>query len=211
MFKSSTVNKLKVIAIGFTWQSMANGALVEVGDLNIIDDAGNASNGLRFLDMTYSDGKSLTDALTDAQAVYSNARLATAAEVNDLFNAVAYPFYSGEDIFTIYAGGSGYEILSGPNAAGVQLITKLGKTRTLTGLGDYLYWYTDDVTDYQGVLIFDGALQSDWRALSSAPDPEAARGFMLVSEASVVPIPAAAWLFGSALFGLVGVAKRKTT
>lgn len=31
------------------------------------------------------------------------------------------------------------------------------------------------------------------------------------ASATVVPLPAAAWLFGSALFGLIGIARRKTT
>jgi hypothetical protein len=32
---------------------------------------------------------------------------------------------------------------------------------------------------------------------------------LTISEASPVPVPAAAWLFGSGLIGLVGVARRK--
>ncbi len=32
-----------------------------------------------------------------------------------------------------------------------------------------------------------------------------------VSDASAVPLPAAVWLFGSALMGLVGVSRRKST
>jgi hypothetical protein len=54
---------------------------------NIIDDVGNPSDGLRFLDMTYSDGLSLAAAIANAQATYANARLATASEFDDLFSA----------------------------------------------------------------------------------------------------------------------------
>ena len=61
-------------------QGMTTAAIVESGDLNIIDDPGNPSHGLRYLDMTYSDGKTLADALAAAQAVYPNARKATPSE-----------------------------------------------------------------------------------------------------------------------------------
>ena len=47
-----------------------------IGLKDIIDDAGNASNGLRYLDMSFSDGLTEADALANAQATYSNARLA---------------------------------------------------------------------------------------------------------------------------------------
>lgn len=36
------------------------------------------------------------------------------------------------------------------------------------------------------------------------------KGSFLIRDASVVPIPAAVWLFGSGLIGLIGVARRKT-
>ena len=62
-------------------------ATIEMGDLNIIDDAGNPSDGLRFLDLSFSEGRTLADALTNAQATYGNARLATPSEADDLFDA----------------------------------------------------------------------------------------------------------------------------
>jgi hypothetical protein len=71
----------------FAYLPLAHAALVEVGDLNIINDAGNPSDGLRYLDMTYSDGLTQAAALTNAQATYANARLATASEFDDLFGS----------------------------------------------------------------------------------------------------------------------------
>ena len=65
----------------------ASADIIEIGDLNIIDDPGNPSDGLRYLDMTFSNGLSLADALTNAQMTYSNARVATASEFDDLFAA----------------------------------------------------------------------------------------------------------------------------
>ena len=63
--------------------------------------------------------------------------------------------------------------------------------------------------------------QSDhtgWDALSSAANVDqtlslspgqSSRGSFLVKDFSPVPVPAAAWLFGSGLIGLIGVARRK--
>ena len=47
---------------------LASGGVIEVGDLNIIDDPGNPSDGLRYLDMTFSDGLTKADALANAQS-----------------------------------------------------------------------------------------------------------------------------------------------
>ena len=45
--------------------------------------------------------------------------------------------------------------------------------------------------------------------VTSIDNVSSAFGSLLVREASVVPIPAALWLFGSGLLGLVGMARRK--
>ena len=68
------------------------GLVTEVGDLNIIDDDGNPSNGLRYLDLTFSLNRTLASALANAQATYSNARLATASEWDDLFAAAGITY-----------------------------------------------------------------------------------------------------------------------
>ena len=68
------------------------GLVTEVGDLNIIDDDGNPSNGLRYLDLTFSKGRTLASALANAQATYSNARLATPDEWDDLFDAAGITY-----------------------------------------------------------------------------------------------------------------------
>ena len=77
----ASVNRIGflALALAFAWHGASSAALVEVGDLNIIDDPGNPSDGLRYLDMTYSDGLTLADALANAQATYPNARAATPA------------------------------------------------------------------------------------------------------------------------------------
>lgn len=81
--------KLSMIALmAFAMSSLTvHASIIEQGDLNKIQQTGNASDGLRFLDMTYIDGKTLAAALADAQAVYANARLATPSEWDELFQA----------------------------------------------------------------------------------------------------------------------------
>ena len=71
------------------------GLVNEVGDLNIIDDDGNPSNGLRYLDLTYSKGRTLASALANAQATYSNAREATPSEWDDLFAICIVRLFAG--------------------------------------------------------------------------------------------------------------------
>ena len=63
-----------------------------------------------------------------------------------------------------------------------------------------------------GVLGIAGG--AEWVCLTSACDfpgwgPDMARGFAGHSNISSVPVPAAVWLFGSGLVGLIGVARRK--
>lgn len=64
---------------------------------------------------------------------------------------------------------------------------------------------------------FDAEIVGGWDFEKNAADaffgsPEVLQGLILAGPtASVVPVPAAVWLFGSGLLGLVGVARRKKT
>ena len=58
------------------------GSIETVGDLNIINDASNPSDGLRYLDMSFSNELTLSAALVSAQGTYANARLATKCGVS---------------------------------------------------------------------------------------------------------------------------------
>ena len=100
MKTTRTIVSQLVIAIVLAVPSVTFGAIIDNGDLTIIDDAGNASDGLRFLDMSYSDnvpggdysgGMTAAEALANAQATYANARLATPEEFDDLFAAAGLP------------------------------------------------------------------------------------------------------------------------
>ena len=69
------------------FSNFAGAAIVQVGNLNIIDESGNLSDGLRFLDISHSAGLTSEVALSNAAAVYPNVRLATPSEFDDLFEA----------------------------------------------------------------------------------------------------------------------------
>ena len=67
-----------------------------------------------------------------------------------------------------------------------------------------------------GVFDFTGYNTSDFvvQAGYNEYDPVligGANNIIAGTEVSAVPVPAAAWLFGSGLIGLIGVARRKTT
>jgi len=186
---------------------LAQAAVVEVGDLNIINAAGNPSDGLRFLDMTYSDGLTLTAALADATAVYANARAATPGEFDDLFAAAGINYVATTTASGGFAIG-GYEVISEGSsyAAGPALISKLGIT---DGMTSTFIWTDPDgsnatstTRDYLALTATQAFLFNSTSASSSNV------GWLLVSDAAVVPVPAAVWLFGSGLLGLVGIARR---
>ena len=181
---------------------LAQAAVVEVGDLNIIDDAGNASDGLRYLDISYSVGLTLADALTNAQATYANVRVATPTEFDDLFVAAGIGYDGGVSASGGFEAGVSTNISTGTNYDGGVLMDKLGRTSR-----DLLRIWTDpDGSNGSGTRDFmrlGGWGNYDFASVhqSSIVPAHNAIGWLLVSE---VPVPAAGWLFMSALIGLVG-------
>ena len=57
-------------------------------------------------------------------------------------------------------------------------------------------------------MVNSGNVGADWAAFDGTPYTEKFN-ITLNGTAAVVPVPAAVWLFGSGLLGLVGVARRK--
>ena len=167
----------------------SHAGIIEVLDLNIIDDAGNASDGLRFLDMTYSDGLTQAVALSNAQATYSNARLATPTEWDDLFSAAGIS-YSGAatagDAFSIGASGSVSSTSTGTYDGGA-LRLNLGVT---SGTTTYIWSDPDKSTlvtstrDYLSLSLSDASITQ-----SAAIPPNGSLGWLLVSDADVVVVP----------------------
>lgn len=83
-----------------------------------------------------------------------------------------------------------------PGVAGTPTLTQTGSA--LVGGGG----------TWTGTLVSSGNIGSAWGAFDSTPYTEVFNMTVNGVEA-VVPVPAAVWLFGSGLLGLVGVARRK--
>ena len=66
--------------LGLALVNVCHADIVEYGELNVIEDVNNASDGLRFLDISFSRNRTLEDALANARQRFSDARLATPSE-----------------------------------------------------------------------------------------------------------------------------------
>jgi len=214
----SMIARTALLAFALVVSSMpaAHAAVMEVGDLNIIEDAGNPSDGLRFLDMTYGDGLTLAAALAAAQATYANARVATPEENDDLFAAAGITF---DDVTLTakdgYAAG-GTVVISSTllgNYDGGALQAMLGPTEDSLPVTN---WWTDpdgnlssastrDYNQLQGAsFLFPSPVAG---IAQSAVEPEgAAFGWLIVSDAAPVSAPSTAALFA---LGLAGLAVRR--
>ena len=133
-----------LLAFAVTSTGVSKASIIEVGDLNIIDEAGNPSDGLAFLDMTFSDGLSLAAALANAQASYAGARLATPAEFDDLFAAAGVTYSSS------VTAADGFT--AGPNA-GLASNSDSGVAVLRSALGPTAADRTDIWTDPDGVSL----------------------------------------------------------
>lgn len=79
----------------------------------------------------------------------------------------------------------------------------------LTNIGDI---NGDLVDDYKAVLVSGGDVGSTWGPGFAGQDYYEVWSINLLSKAGpVIPVPAAVWLFGSGLLGLVGIARRRKT
>jgi hypothetical protein len=96
-------------ALAITFSGVARAAISQSNDLNFISGTGTASDGLAFLDMSFSVGLSEVEALANARLTYVDARLATAAEFDDLYLAAGVNWHGllrASDGFT--PGANGY-------------------------------------------------------------------------------------------------------
>ncbi len=180
---------------------VTDATVIQVNDLNIIDDPGNPSDGLRYLDITYSHNRTLAQALTAATAVYSNARLATANEMVDLFDAFGIP-YTTSPIHAYGTGGAAnIFIASNINSVPIQdFVTALGPTR-ISSVYQSTYLWTDpdgdssssSTRDYLWVQNYTtsgpGRLDSARMTQFAHDPPNPEIGWLLVSEPDAIPAP----------------------
>ena len=192
-------------------------AVIEVGDLNIINDPGNPSDGLRFLDMTYSDGLTLPAALITAQATYADARLATPSEWDDLLAAAGLFYnlneyensiFNASDAFTV--GGTAV-ISDGTDYDSGELASTLGFTNQASH--ELHFWSDPDglsgdstTRDYMTLSSSSATISQD----SFLPGSTDTVGWLLVSSSvSAVPEPSSVTLMSLAAAGRIGFSWRR--
>ena len=185
--------------------SSSFGVLVNGGDVTIIDDAGNPSDGLRYLDLSFSDGLDLATALTNIQMTYFDARLATPSEFDDLFAAAGISYDGAEMASDGFAIGGAVTISSGANYDGGTLLSLLGPTvgSTIANI-----WTDPDGNDNTGTtrdfINFNASLAQILNATSTVPDT--AIGWLIVTS---VPEPSSFLFLGLATASLLGASRRR--
>ena len=182
-----------------------NAALIDNGTYTT-DDV----SGLDWLDLS----QTANDTYSSAETINSGWRYAKNVEIENLFGLMFAGYY-----YTSTAGGhsdSRYGAYSNQADDVTAFQSLFGFSNVVNGS---LYSY-GQYEDENNILRFMGTYLGQYSTvvgLNSTADREAYRdstsntgmGVYMV-RTSAVPVPAAMWLFGSGLVGLIGVARRKT-
>ena len=217
MFRSMNIKSLTVAVLVLS--SNVNSALIDNGGYTT-DDV----SGLDWLDLTFTTGVSYNDASLGFGTYEGGGwRYANNAEVETLFGILFDGYYD--------TNPAGYSDTQSGNAYGAQtsdmvsFFSLLGSwSYTVHTLNYGLYedeaglirmigaWcYTSSCQTSRNV-VYGTNLTSVYDAQTNYSQPS--YGTYLVRDnpnyISSVPVPAAIWLFGSGLLGLVGVARRKS-
>ena len=195
----------------------ASAALIEAdwlvaGDNKLTVDT---NSGLGWLDLTESTGLSMNQILAGAGGFLDlGFRYATTSEIRALFADANIVDTSGNpsqesapaalDFILLF--GFTYQVSdsSGSNTGTVGYhLPDPPDTSESTNASFVQYIVTSNTGNGHGAAMVEVLLDGT-RDLANSTD-----GSFLVRETTVVPIPAAFWLFGSGVFGLVGIAGRK--
>jgi hypothetical protein len=187
-----------------------NAALVD-NDLYTTDTA----SGLDWLDLTETVGMNYADAFTNN----SEWRYATHGEVESLFALAFQGYYHTNTEGYSDSNGGAY---ANQKSDALNWINMFGNTRGVAGnttVLSYGFFYDEEgLYRYMGAQynpsndgssIFSPEFVDDWDSYILDQDGMDIAGVFMV-RSSVVPIPAAVWLFGSGL-GLLGWFRRRQT
>lgn len=205
--------KLTLAAAALVLSTSVNAAIVSVdwqstGDNLVTRDT---TNGLEWLDLTETTNMSYFTVLGQLStgSQFEGWRYATNVEVGSLFTAFGLPL----DANLTVAGLVDSAIVDFSNTMGnimdpaVFSYGARGYIGEGSGGNQYIagayYGISSGINFYTGPNLGSGA------TLTPPTTASANLGSYLVRDASVVPVPAAVWLFGSGLIGLAGIARRK--
>ena len=213
-FKSISIT---LTVLSFAISTAANAAVITHGNLttddttDYITDTSSGRTYKRFdtFDLTYAD----TLAAVGTGGQYEGWSIATSTIADDFYGAalsMATTPCTGAASYGTYCGtitgwsdgnfGSSIDLFE-DDFWYLSTYTTPGRSENILGLGS--------ITGGGYVYVYD-----DWAGPSVADSFFAGTGSvplnaLLYKDASVVPVPAAVWLFGSGLIGLIGLARRK--
>ena len=213
--------KLVTLTTALVLSTSVNAAIISVdwqsaGDNLITKDT---NNGLEWLDLTATSSRSYNDISSKlgADQEFDGWRYATTTEISGFFDSFGGDsnFYNGWstqnnglfDVIAPYWGDLMCEEIGcvQPGDGASSFITSESDPVYGTAWQRYGYLY-DNVYDLLSATEDRVDLDSGPVSVDEAGNYRF--GSALV-RASVVPVPAAVWLFGSGLIGLIGVARRK--
>ena len=200
--------KQTLALVGLTLSLSANAAIVDNGTITT-----DTATGLDWLDLTETNGRSYYDISSklDAGEEFAGWRYATGIEVQDLWKNLGMAYGTNRAILTS-------DVVQ--YASFIRAVNLLGNTfNEFDSAYDYgVAGNTGDTWSYQGIQYVNAAGMSHVAGRSETVEWREGTGNLrngayvhvgsyLVAP-SAVPVPAAAWLFGTALLGLVGVKRR---
>lgn len=219
--------KLASITLGMALSFNVNAALMSAdwqtsGDNLLTIDS---ISGLSWLDLSESNGMSYNEVLSQLGegGIFEGFRYATTNEVIELWSSnFGVDLYVGRSSFESGSIDAGIEVavsFLGDTIAGHPYFSGTGVTGLTSSISESLgYPYycgalpEVNCRDVIGAYYdpdFNNAYQTPGHTHEHIDSTDPYFGSYLVKDVAEVPLPAAIWLFGSGLIGLVGLARRK--